>query len=174
MNNFNDHFGSIVNNHGLDHWDDHSLSPTMGSDRIENIIKRYKNYSSIKNIKAKFNSFRSFSFQPVLMEEVKTVIWNMKNNKSLGGKIPIQILKESEFTFEILTNCIKKSIEAGCFTDISKEAKSTSFLKKMIRLINLITGLLAFYLWFQKCTKDWFIINYRNTPKVFKSYFMWF
>ena len=24
-NTFNDHFGSIVNNLGLDHWDDHSL-----------------------------------------------------------------------------------------------------------------------------------------------------
>ena len=42
-NTFNDHFGSIVDNLGLDHWDDHSLSPTKGDDRIDNIIKRYKN-----------------------------------------------------------------------------------------------------------------------------------
>ena len=35
-NTFNDHFGSIVNNLGLDHWDDHFLSPTIGSDRIDN------------------------------------------------------------------------------------------------------------------------------------------
>ena len=74
MNTFNDHFRSTVNKLGLDHWDDHSLSPTMGSDRIDNIIKLYKNQPSIKNIKAKFNSFCSFSFQAVLMEEVKTVI----------------------------------------------------------------------------------------------------
>ena len=80
------------------------------------------------------------------MEEVKTVIRDMKNNKSVGGEIPIQILKESEFTFEILTNCINKSIETGCFPDSLKEANITPFLKKMIRLINLITGLLAFYL----------------------------
>ena len=71
----------------------------MGSDRIDNIIKRYKNHPSIKNIKAKFNSFPSFSFQPVFMEEVKTVIRDMKNNKSVGGKKPIQILKENEFAF---------------------------------------------------------------------------
>ena len=58
----------------------------MGSDRINNIIKRYKNQSSIKNIKAKFNSSRSFSFQPVFMEEVKAVIRDMKNNKSEGGR----------------------------------------------------------------------------------------
>ena len=47
------------------------------------------------------------------MDEVKAVIQDMKN-KSLGGEIPIQILKESEFTFEIPTNCVNKSIETGC------------------------------------------------------------
>ena len=56
-NTFNDHFGSIVNNLGLDHWDDHSLSPTIDFDRINNIIKEYKNHPSIKNIRAKPNSF---------------------------------------------------------------------------------------------------------------------
>ena len=30
------------------------------------------------------------------------VIRDMKNNKSVGSEIPTQILKESEFTFEIL------------------------------------------------------------------------
>ena len=78
-NIFNDHFGFIVDKLSLDHWNDHSLSPTMGFDRINNIIKRYKNHPSIKNIKAKLNSFRSSSFQPVLIEEVKTVIRDMKN-----------------------------------------------------------------------------------------------
>ena len=45
---FNDHFGSIVNNFRLDHWDDHSQSTTMGPDRIDNIIKRYKNHPQHK------------------------------------------------------------------------------------------------------------------------------
>ena len=40
VNTFNDHFASIVDNLGLDDWDDHSLSPTMGSDRIDN-VKEY-------------------------------------------------------------------------------------------------------------------------------------
>ena len=71
-NTFHDHFGSIVDKLSLDQWDDHSLSPTMGSDRIDN-IKQYKNHPSIKNIKAKFNSFCNFSFQLVFMEEVKIV-----------------------------------------------------------------------------------------------------
>ena len=46
-NNFNDHFRSNVDDLSLDHWDGHSLSLTKGSDRIDNIIKRYRNYPSI-------------------------------------------------------------------------------------------------------------------------------
>ena len=62
---FHDHLRFIVNNLCLDHWGDHSLSLTTGADRTDNIIKRYKNDPSIKNIKIKFNSFRSYSLQPV-------------------------------------------------------------------------------------------------------------
>ena len=38
-NTINDNFGSIVDKLSLDHWDDHYLSPTKGSDKIDNIIK---------------------------------------------------------------------------------------------------------------------------------------
>ena len=44
----------------------------------------------------------------------------------MGGEIPIQILKEREFTFEILTICINKSIETGCL----KETNITPIFKK--------------------------------------------
>ena len=64
------------------------------------------------------------------MEEVKTVIQDMKNSKSVGGEIPIQMLKESEFTFEILTNCINKSTETGCFLDSLKKANITPIFKR--------------------------------------------
>ena len=47
----------------------------------------------------------------------------------MGSKIPIQILKESEFIFETLTNCIKKFIETGYFPDSLKEANITSIFK---------------------------------------------
>ena len=129
-NTFNDHFRSIVVNLDLDHWEDHSVSPTKGVDRIDNIIKRYKNHPSIKNIKAKCNSVRIFSFQPISVDDVKTVIRDLKNNKSAGGEIQIQILKESEFTFGILTNCINKSIETGCFPDSLKVKNITVIFKK--------------------------------------------
>ena len=64
------------------------------------------------------------------MDDVKTVIQDLKNNKSVGGEIPTQILKESEFTFETLTSCINKSIETGYFPDSLKEANITPIFKK--------------------------------------------
>ena len=129
-NTYNDHFRSIVDNLSFDHWDYHSLSLTKGSDSIFNIIKRYKHYPSMKNIKAKLNSVRSFTFQPVFMDEVTAVIQYMKNNKSVGGKKPIQILKESELTFGILTSCVNKSIKTGCFPDSPREANINLIFKK--------------------------------------------
>ena len=120
---FNDHFGFIVKNVGLDHRNDHSLSPTKSSDMIENIIKQYKNHPSILSVCI-------FSFQPVCVDHVKAVIQDLENNKSVGGKIPIQILKESEFTFETLTNCISKSNETGYFPDSLKEANITAIFEK--------------------------------------------
>ena len=129
-NIFNDHFRSTAENLGLDHCDDHSLSPTKNSDSIENIIKRYKNHASIRNIKANYNSVCIFFFQPVCVDDVKAVIQDLKNNKLVGGEIPIQILKESEFTFETLTNCINNSIETGYYLDSLKEANITPIFKK--------------------------------------------
>ena len=54
----------------------------------------------------------------------------MKNIKSVEGEITIQVLEESEFTFEVFTNCINKSIETTCFPDSLKEANITPNLKK--------------------------------------------
>ena len=62
-------------------------------------------------------------------DEVKKVIKGIKANKSVGGEIPIQILKESEFPFESLKNCINHSIvETGIFQ--FKVRKHNSYLQK--------------------------------------------
>ena len=64
-NTFSDHFGSIVDNLRLDHWHYHTLSPTKDFERIDKIVKRYNNHSSIKNIKIRYNSVCSYSFHAV-------------------------------------------------------------------------------------------------------------
>ena len=62
------------------------------------------------------------------MDKVKTVAQDMKNTKSAVGEVPIQILKESEFTLN--NNYINKSIETGCLPDSLKEANTTPIFKK--------------------------------------------
>ena len=53
--------------------------------------------------KHNFRISKKFSFEPVSKDEVKKIIKDLKNSKSVGGEIPTKIFKECEFTFEILT-----------------------------------------------------------------------
>ena len=66
------------------------------------------------------------SFQPVFLKGVQNVIKNIPCNKASGGEIPIQILKQSRFTYQILTDCIND----GVFLDSFKIANITPAHKK--------------------------------------------
>ena len=48
----------------------------------------------------------------------------------MWGEIPTKILKECEFTFEILTQCVNKSFASGEFPDHSKQAYVSPIFKK--------------------------------------------
>ena len=54
-----------------------------------NIIKKYINHPSMKNIEEKYKNINKFSFCPVTTDEVKKVIKDLKPNKSVGGEIPM-------------------------------------------------------------------------------------
>ena len=98
---------------------------------MEDIIKKYINNTSIKNVKKKYKNMKNFSFRPVTTDEVKKVIKDLKTKRSVGGEIPIQILKESQFTFECLKNCINHSIEeTGIFPSSLKLGNITPIFKK--------------------------------------------
>ena len=95
------------------------------------IINKYRNHPSIKTIKENFPNVKKFAFQLVSTEDVKKVIKDLKTNKSVGGEIPTQILKESEFTFETLKNCIIQSLEiTGEFPGNLKLGNLTPIYKK--------------------------------------------
>ena len=66
------------------------------------------------------------SFQPVSLKDVQNVIKNIPTNKASGGDIPIQILWQSGFTYQILTDCIND----GVFLDSFKIANITPAHKK--------------------------------------------
>ena len=61
---------------------------------------------------------------------MKQVKKDPKSNKSVGGDIPTNILKECNFTFSVLADCINKSFENGAFSDCLKEANVTPVFEK--------------------------------------------
>ena len=69
------------------------------------------NHPSMKIIKENFSNVKKFAFQLVSTDNLKNVIKDLKTNKSVGGEIPTQILKESEFTFKTLKNCMDHSFK---------------------------------------------------------------
>ena len=65
-----------------------------------------------------------------MVKDVENVIKNIPSNKASGGDIPIQILKQSGFTYQILTDCINDAFNKGVFPDSLKIANITPVQKK--------------------------------------------
>ena len=124
-NTFNEYFGSIVESLDLHVWTESSCNvpPSYTSDNdIDNILIKFANHPSIKTIKQNFDITSKFSFQPVSVNDVKS-------NKSVGGDIATNILKECNWPIA-LADCINKSFENGAFPDCLKEANVTPIFKK--------------------------------------------
>ena len=117
---FNEFFEFIVESLGLYKWEseisDLGLNDS-NQDYLDITIRKYEKHPSIQMIKKNFRISKKFSLEPVSKDEVKKIIKDLKNSKSVGGEIPTKIFKECEFTFEILTQCINKSFTSGEFPD---------------------------------------------------------
>ena len=61
-------------------------------------------------IKSKYAIQEMFSVKPVTVKHVENIIKNIPNNKASGEEIPLNILKQSRFTYEMLTECINDAI----------------------------------------------------------------
>ena len=69
-------------------------------DYLDITIRKYEKHQSIKRLNIVLQFLKSFHSNP---DEVKMIIKDLKNSKSVGGEIPTKILKECEFTIEMLT-----------------------------------------------------------------------
>ena len=49
------------------------------------------------------------------------LIKDLQNNKAAGGKIALNILKKSNFTFDELTECVNYILKNGKFPDYLKK-----------------------------------------------------
>ena len=82
-------------------------------------------------IKTKYAIQEQFSVKPVTVKDVENIIKNIPNNKASGEEIPLNILKQSRFTYKMLTDCINDAIVGeDIFSDSLKFAGITPVHKK--------------------------------------------
>ena len=64
------------------------------------------------------------------MKYVESIIKIIPNNEAAGGEIPLHILKQSGFTYQMLTDYINDPLSQGMFLDSLKFANITPVHKK--------------------------------------------
>ena len=126
---FSNHFSESVENLNAFKWPFNEKYENMQNENLTTKIKKFENHPSIMNIKSKY-AIR-FSVKPVTVKDVENIITNIPNNKRSGGEIPLNILKQSRLTYEILTDCINGAIVGeNIFPDSLKFADITLVHKK--------------------------------------------
>ena len=64
------------------------------------------------------------------MKYVESIIKNIPNIRAAGGEIPLHILKQSGFTYQMSTDCMNDALSQGIFPDSLKLANVTPVHKK--------------------------------------------
>ena len=112
-------------------WPSNENYENMHNEKLTTIIQKFENHPSIMNIKSKYTIQEKFSIKPVTVKDVENIIKNMPNNKASGGEIPLNILKQSRFTYKMLTDCINDAIVGeDIFPDSLKFGDITPVHKK--------------------------------------------
>ena len=93
-------------------------------------MKRFHNHPSLIKIEQLAHNEAKFRFQRVNIHTVKEVIEGSPLNKATAAEIPINILKESRFTFEYLTFWVNEAISSGKFPDFLKLSNIVPVHKK--------------------------------------------
>ena len=98
---------SLLNNHRL----------CVKLDKTDATILEYQHHLIIKMIKKGLVDLPTFNFQAVTVADVKEIILKLKTDKAISGEIPVKLLKDCDFPFHALTNCINVFIENGTFPE---------------------------------------------------------
>ena len=93
-------------------------------------MSKVKTHPSIKKIEKHRKIKATFSFSPTSRYEIVSIIKDVQKNKATGGKVPLNILKKSNFTFNELTECVNYILINGKFLDSLKNANVTRVHRK--------------------------------------------
>ena len=114
-----------------------SVNPlSANSSKWSNTLKQFVGYCRRQirrlfiKLKSKYNFQEKFSFKPVPVKYVESIIKNIPNIRAAGGELPLHILKQSGFTYQMSTDCINDALSQGIFPDSLKLANVTPVHKK--------------------------------------------
>ena len=86
--------------------------------------------SSIKRVKPDFLVKTKFSVKLIITDELKRVIKSIPNEKAVGVVYLVNIMKQCDFRYTELKDCIKNAFETEKFPDCFKMANVTYVHKK--------------------------------------------
>ena len=107
---FNNHFSETAEKLITFKWPFNEKYENIHNEKLTTIIKKFENHPSTMKIKSKYTIQEMFSVKPVTVKDVENIIKNIPKNKASAGEIPLNILKQSRFTYEMLTDCINDAI----------------------------------------------------------------
>ena len=110
-------------------------------DKTDATTLKYQHCPSIKMIKKRFLDLPVFNFQAVSVADVKEITMELETDKAVSGEIPVKLLKNCDFSFHALTNCINESIKNGTFPVSLREANIAPVYKSKNPFKNQITDL---------------------------------
>ena len=123
---------------------------------MQNSIKSFSIHPSILKIKDKFKLNKKFSSQSVSEATVKKVVKSFPSDKARAGKIPINVLKNSEICFFDLTNCINEAIRN------KNLVYKKQCMKNLTLVIKPIIDQSVFYNYYQKYLKKLFMTSFMD------------
>ena len=154
---FNQYFGHITDSLDLYEFPDEKVCE--GLDDNDNIVYKFRNHPGIVKIKEQYKVKSNFSFRLATTEETKAIIRDLPTNKAVGGEMPVNMLKKSNFSFAELTKCVNYALTNGKFPITLKMQMSHPYIRKTIQQIKQISDQLVFCPYYQKCLNGLFITN---------------
>ena len=127
---FNEFYNSITDRIDIPSWNQEFVTNETG---VKAAILKYENHPSILKIKENTSVDEStrFDFSPITESSVIKTIHRLNQSKSVGGGIPIRILKAAKFVCApFLTSCFNSILNSGSFPDSLKIADIIPVHKK--------------------------------------------